>query len=790
VTYTGGVFTFTPEPDTVDALASFQYSITDADGDTSTATVWLDVAGDTKPVADAETANVDDDGLDVPNTQQDAGTGDDVTGQTPESVWAGTFTATVGADTPPSDFNFASMNTGPVTDVIGQETVTYSWDNDTDTLTAQITDTPDASRMNTTLFTVEITDRLAGDYTVTLAQNVLHDTLDDEIGDDTENNVATTNLQFTALDSDGSPDSAALTIDFDDDVPEEVTPDAASMINQAGASDIGVALDDDNNIDDDVGADQVGTLGFGFAGDGSVIATNTNDDPLTTGNPAQSIYLYVDGNVLVGSTVQGPDDFATVLANTDAKIFTLTLHPDGTTEATDNYDFVLHQPINGEVSFNSGDASYVFQGGNDPYGYFKTLSDNPDILLTPIENDALSGSINESANTVGVADGQSVGGLEAIRVDFLQDIIVADSDPSATDGGAGYASLLNQDHTFGREGEIPAGDAHQMVNGAEATFAKLSGTTTSEIKAYDSLESDANAAFGDQLHFNTDDRLQTIDAIVITDGGAPVTVLRSDPSTAPAGYAVTFNLATVTISGITQGATIGVIVGADAAVPQFDSVEYHWVSGSTFKLGDFGALYPSSAGKVDFDFDLTLTDADGDTVALPDAIEINLAADSSPVPAPAPASAAVAESLSTVVEEEALVEDSQAAVQTATDGVDILVGTDGDDAFAWTLADNTEAGDTVTNFEAANDAIDIKDLLADGVDTSDFSSYLNVEVNESGDTVIKVNSDGDWKGNPSDDLGATDQVITLEGVDLMADFGNDVNAALQSMVDAGKLITD
>ena len=78
--------------------------------------------------------------------------------------------------------------------------------------------------------------------------------------------------------------------------------------------------------------------------------------------------------------------------------------------------------------------------------------------------------------------------------------------------------------------------------------------------------------------------------------------------------------------------------------------------------------------------------------------------------------------------------------------------------------------------------------MADGVDTTDFSSYLNVEVTESGDTVIKVNSDGDFKGNPSD-ANNVDQVITVAGVDLLDGF-DDVNTALQSMVDAGKLITD
>ena len=71
---------------------------------------------------------------------------------------------------------------------------------------------------------------------------------------------------------------------------------------------------------------------------------------------------------------------------------------------------------------------------------------------------------------------------------------------------------------------------------------------------------------------------------------------------------------------------IGVIVGDEVSDPEYDVVEYHHAGGGTFKVGDFGALLPSTAGKVSFGFELELTDADGDTVAT-DPIVINLDAD-------------------------------------------------------------------------------------------------------------------------------------------------------------------
>ena len=51
-----------------------------------------------------------------------------------------------------------------------------------------------------------------------------------------------------------------------------------------------------------------------------------------------------------------------------------------------------------------------------------------------------------------------------------------------------------------------------------------------------------------------------------------------------------------------------------------------------------------------------------------------------------------------------------------------------------------------------------------------------------------LSSSGEFKGN-SGDAGKVDQTITLEGVDLVGGE-TDVNAVIQSMLDAGKLTID
>jgi len=262
-------------------------------------------------------------------------------------------------------------------------------------------------------------------------------------------------------------------------------------------------------------------------------------------------------------------------------------------------------------------------------------------------------------------------------------------------------------------------------------------------------------------------------------------------------YTVTFNAnGTVNVAGIVQGASIGVIVG-DGATPSFDSVEYHHVDGSTFKLGDFGALFPSTAGAASFDFDLVLTDADGDTVDIPGGIVINLDADPNP-PAMNLTAPAVQEEPAAALAEPVVTEDEEAvepAVQMATDETDALIATSGDDVFAWELADLGTVGapgtDTIQFFGSeGNDVLDLSDLLtdvknngtADGI--GDLEEFLNVSLDGT-DTVVSISSTGGFVDGVYD-ASAVDQTITL----LDVDFGNDSAAAIKSMLDSGQLITD
>src|SRR3546814_21132489 len=104
---------------------------------------------------------------DVCSSDLNTDLGDSGAGLGDESVFVGTFTADFGSDGP-GTFTLAGMDGDAGS--VGTESVEYSWDAGTNTLTATITS---GSRTGTDLFTV-VVDPTSGEYTVTLPEQVTH----------------------------------------------------------------------------------------------------------------------------------------------------------------------------------------------------------------------------------------------------------------------------------------------------------------------------------------------------------------------------------------------------------------------------------------------------------------------------------------------------------------------------------------------------------------------------------------------------------------------------------------
>ncbi|MBZ9775971.1 beta strand repeat-containing protein, partial [Mesorhizobium sp. CO1-1-8] len=213
--------------------ASAIYTVTDGDGDTSTAGISFVVTDANSPTSGTAAATVDDDGLAGGNAASTTGDIDANVGEVPTSASEATYNGTLGGSlggdgAGANGFSFATLN--GTNGTVGQENVTYSWDAGNDTLTA--------TGPRGVLFTVHVTDPATGAYTVTLVDNVLQ-----AQGPNDENN-ATVDLGYVITDADGSTAPGTLTVTFNDDGPSVAIvagSDAAVLLTTQDADTIGNA---------------------------------------------------------------------------------------------------------------------------------------------------------------------------------------------------------------------------------------------------------------------------------------------------------------------------------------------------------------------------------------------------------------------------------------------------------------------------------------------------------------------------------------------------------------------
>ena len=258
---------------------------------------------DSVPTAGTASAFVDDDGLVGGNPAStvgdlDANQGGDTNPS--EAIYTGTLAFSFGGDGA-GLIGFASMalvvNGGTATiggtGTVGTETVTYSWSSSTNTLTA--------TGPRGVLFTVAVTNQATGAYKVTLLDNVLH------ASGNNENDAGPVALTYTVVDGDASTATGTLNVTFDDD-----TPTFTQIMQGIAANQVGV-LSGTHNI------------AFGADGKGSI-----NLSGLTT----------VTG-LNYSTATHNPDGSTTITAGTGTNttgFFALTVKADGT------YDFNLIDP--------------------------------------------------------------------------------------------------------------------------------------------------------------------------------------------------------------------------------------------------------------------------------------------------------------------------------------------------------------------------------------------------------------------------------------------------------------
>ncbi|QNI02348.1 retention module-containing protein [Halomonas sp. SH5A2] len=341
---------------------SFDYTITDGEGGSDSATLTVDstsnLAGYEIPLTldGNQAALVDEDGLD----NGIAGGPGDREGQGDDES---TFTGKIGVAGAES-LDFAGMNGQTAT--VGQEQVSYGWANGV--LTATISASPAEGREGEALFTVELDD--AGNYTVTLLENVLHDTLDGEAGDNTENDASVA-LEYTAQNADGETQSGTLTLDFNDDTPTVEEADTVAVTNE-GIPNIYVG-----NVD--FTGNNGSQSQFSFA-DGNVVVTGKGFES------ANDLDL-VDADVNQSGQGLGVDSDASPYHNLDNEVDFRKTADD---EASETLTIALQ---NGQVAYGANiEFAKMFDGSEEETGIAEFYRDGELISTQSFSSDADGGN--------------------------------------------------------------------------------------------------------------------------------------------------------------------------------------------------------------------------------------------------------------------------------------------------------------------------------------------------------------------------------------------------------------
>ncbi|HAT1970443.1 TPA: type I secretion C-terminal target domain-containing protein, partial [Legionella pneumophila] len=566
---------------------------TDGDGDTATASASLDLGGNVKFDDDGPTVGTISLVADEDNLPR--GNNDTASGDAAQSNLTGTLPNNFGADGAGS-IDFQGMH--GTTAVIGNTNITYNWNSGTNTLTAYKTG---GALGIDDVFKIVVNPN-TGAYTFTLLAAINHHA----VADNTEGLVDPfVNLNYRVIDGDGDTAIGTLKVTIDDDIPKAFTPEEGFVTNQAGIVRT-FDLDFDANIDNNVGADQLGTIAFSGITNGQLVTGTVDGVPnqtLTSGGSA--IHYYVSGNNVVEGWINGgPGDVGSTI------VFRTTLQPDMNYNASnDTYKFELFQPISTSTNVSITNFNGVNATSREFIYLENASAPGEDILFSGyIRNDNGSftdATVNTSTQGIGV-NNQNMNDRENLRLDFVRN--------ASTNGTTSNMTYEYDDHytvnNFSFKivqvtGNPPAGSIEVWVRAYNADDDDPTNNTVSSAN---------NLAHQDALR---DDPQVALTQILVN--GVPVTPTAVNAS---GGYL---------ISGLNLNDTITL-----RSANGYDRVEIenarsgaHGVSnsslnGETFDIGLFSYnTIKTTPSEININMGLSLTDSDGDKIT--SSIEINLA---------------------------------------------------------------------------------------------------------------------------------------------------------------------
>ena len=596
--------------DAADGTITLVQTITDADGDSDSASI--DLSNNVFNIEDDGPTASTPDGSELPTLVVDESPlGEDEGG---DNDPAGVRTAT-------ADFSGAFSGSDAGTDGLGSVLYAlslhgsnlgsglYALDN-TDTTTGDgdgygqgdeimLVDNGDGTisgmANGTEYFGISV-DENTGEVTFEQTANVWHsDTAND---DDTSSLVAaagTITLDQIVTDADGDTDTASVDLsdgifNIEDDGPYAIEPDSITTTDEPQST-ISASLDlPDNDVTDNFGTDGPGTITFANIADGDDSGLESGGDPII-------YWLSDDGQTLEGRT--GSTD------GTDGTLI-FAVHID---QANSEYDYTQYETIdNGSgITFNDLSGGVA---GNPPFKLITEPGETLELLATPING----GSINSDQDDMGV-DSQFIdttaGTDKGIRIDF-----------------GDFTYVPNQGGTADDQFEM---ESHSTVNGFKFTVVQVSNGTTADIHlvAYDANE---DGGVAEQTPNPSGDTVVSITSVKIyDDNGNLVGTFTSDGAIGSTGATIDFittdpNHVTVTIDDLPAEYSVETFTANG-----YDRIEItnpgNDATGDTdgkFSIGLFQISQTDTGDPINLNYDLQITDADGDSQVISDAINITL----------------------------------------------------------------------------------------------------------------------------------------------------------------------
>ncbi|MBS8270683.1 tandem-95 repeat protein, partial [Halomonas litopenaei] len=526
-----GEVTFTPAAG-FEGAALIDYTIRDADGDTSNATLTVNVAADSTPEAADGVARVDEDGLSGGN----AGGPGDAAGEA--TVVTGKLGYSFGNDGAASSSAFSWSLDGLPTVTASGQAVSYTLSDDGRMVTGR-----DAS--NALVLTVALTGVANGAYKVTLHQPLDHG----EQG--TEDSLAF-NVGYTIVDADGSPANGQLQVLVNDDSPESFTTDSAALVDGRGGQ---------LNFAGVSGADGVKDVTF----------TDVQGQPATDadGNP-----LYFDGEALTYQVSTDGHQLQAVTA--DGVVgFTVTLDPAG-----DGYQINVAdgQISNGRVE--RADISELDLAGGGRYhgANYQNDEDDNDVLYSTADIASIV-PLNGSMGVLGVGGtDKGIDAGEVIRVSFLDGL------------------------TFSGTGE-PSWQGHESVSEVTQTIHVEGDGATAVVTVAAFNYADGSAGSGDPGELEaTNITLAEGDVRILDEAGIDVT--------SKVSISVVEKTGDLELIGMQDGWSFELSPGVS-----FQGIEVMGGGSTPFTLGDMDYRLGEAGDAFDIELGLTGIDGDGDNAA-------------------------------------------------------------------------------------------------------------------------------------------------------------------------------